>query len=157
MSTLDLFNSIQNSPISQWIGKQNHLLGAFAELLHIVGLLFVLTSILIVSLRLLGLGLRKQSTADLLAATSKFIWLGLALLLVSGLILFLPAANNYYPNDIFWLKFKILAIALFVHLTVFRKVTRQANSHVAIARLTGIAALGLWFGVAFSGRFIGFF
>jgi hypothetical protein len=157
MSTQTLFNTIQNSEISQWIGKQDHLLGAFAELLHIVGLILVLSSILIISLRLLGLGLRKQSPSELVAATSRFIWVGLFLLLISGLILFLPAANNYYPNDIFWLKFKILAIALIVHLTIFREVTSRTNGNAIVAKFTGIAALGLWFGVAFSGRFIGFF
>lgn len=157
MSTLDLFNAIQNSPVSQWIGKQNHLLGAFAELFHIVGLLFVLTPILIISLRLLGFGLRKQSPKELFVATSSFIWVGLLLLLISGLVLFLPAANNYYPNDIFWLKFKILAIALVLHLTIFRKVASQTNGNLVVAKFTGVAALGLWFGVAFSGRFIGFF
>lgn len=157
MSTVELFTSIQSSPIGDFIGKQNHLLGAVAQLLHIAGLILVLTSILLVSLRLFGIGLRSISAAQLADTTSKLVWTGLALLVVSGLVMFIPAALLYEPNTFFWTKFVLLALALGVHLTLYRKVTHLEAPHVLVASVTAVLALGLWFGVAFFGRFIGFF
>lgn len=157
MSTLELFHSIQTSKISAVLGEQNHLFGAVAELFHIAGLILVLSSILLVSLRLLGLGLRAHTVPQIFKATSRFFWIGLVFLVVSGLFLFIPAADQYYPNSIFWYKFVLLAAALLVHLTLYQWVAKLRSPKPAVAKLTGLIALSLWFGVAFSGRFIGFF
>lgn len=157
MSTIELFTTIQSSAIGDFIGKQNHLLGAVAQLLHIAGLILVLSSVLLVSLRLFGIGLRSVSAAQLADTTSKLVWAGLALLVVSGLVMFIPAALLYEPNTFFWTKFVLLALAIGVHLTLYRKVTRLDAPHAVLASATAIVALGLWFGVAFAGRFIGFF
>lgn len=157
MTSLELFNQIQNNPLSLFIGKQSHLLGAVAELFHIAGLILLLSSIVLVSLRLFGLGLRNQSLPQLAAATSRLIWIGLAFLVVSGLVLFLPAADQYYPNPIFWFKFKVFAVALLVQFTLYRKITQSESVKPIAAKATAFVTLGLWFGVAFSGRFIGFF
>lgn len=152
-----IFNNIQNSGIGSFLGKQNHLLGAIAELLHIAGLILLLASLLVTGLRLMGWGLVSLSVADLAKSTSRFIWLGLALLVISGLILFVPAANIYYPNKIFWFKFQVLLLALVAHFTLYQYVTRSTQVHLWVARIAALIILGLWFSVAFAGRFVGFF
>lgn len=157
MSTLELFHDIQTSGISVAVGHQNHMFGAVAQMIHIVGLIFVLSPIVLVSLRLLGFGLRQQTPRQIVAATSGFIWVGLALLAISGTLIFIPAAEHYYPNPIFWFKYALLALALVVHLTLFRKVTNSAGASVLTSRLTAVLSLTLWFGVALSGRLIGFY
>ena len=48
----ELFNALQNSALAALIGKQNHLFGAAAQLLHIGGLILVLAPVLLISLRL---------------------------------------------------------------------------------------------------------
>lgn len=157
MSTLELFHSIQSSHLGTVLGAQNHLFGAVAELFHIAGLILVLSSILLVSLRLLGLSLKAHTVPEIFKATTRFFWLGLAFLVVSGLFLFIPAADQYYPNAIFWYKFILLAAALVVHLTLYQWVAKRQNTQPVVAKFTGLLGLGLWLGVAFSGRFIGFF
>jgi len=157
MSTLEVFTAIQSSSFAVTVGHQNHLFGAVAQLAHITGLLLVLTSVLLVSLRLFGVGLTSLSTAQLANATSRLVWVGLALLVVSGFLIFAPAAVHYYPNDIFWFKLFLLASALLIHVTLYRKVTRAETPGVLTARATAVIALSLWFGVAFAGRFVGFF
>lgn len=152
-----LFNTIQNSGIGSFLGKQNHLLGAIAELFHIAGLILLLASLLIIALRLMGWGLLSLSVRELSLSTSRFIWLGLVFLVVSGLILFVPAANVYYPNKIFWFKFQVLLLALIVHFTLYQYVTRRQQVHAWLARGTAVITIGLWFSVAFAGRFVGFF
>jgi hypothetical protein len=157
MTLFDLFDTLQNSALSTLIRKQNHLFGAGAQLFHITGLVLVLSSVLLVSLRLLGVGLIKQSVPQLVQATSRFIWIGLGLLVISGIFIFLPAADHYYPNPIFWSKFLLLAIALAFHITWYRKVTLSDSPRPVVAKSTAWLALSIWFGVAYAGRFIGFY
>jgi hypothetical protein len=155
MSTFEVFKSIQSSEISKFMGSQDHLICASAQLVHIVGLLLVLSSIVLVSLRLLGL-LDKLSLPRLAQATRWLIWSGLALLTLSGIFIFAPAATNYYPNTFFWAKFILLALAILLHVTLYRKVTQSDSPNPVASKITAILALTLWFSVAFAGRFIGF-
>jgi len=157
MSVFSVFDQLQNSDIATLISRQDHLFGAGAQLLHISGLILVLASILIVSLRLLGLGLVQVPLPRLVKATAQFIWIGLALLAVSGVIIFLPAADHYYPNPVFWLKFGLLAFAIVLHLTWYRRVTKQESVKPFIARSTAAVLLTTWFGIAYAARFIGFY
>jgi hypothetical protein len=157
MSTLEVFTAIQSSSFAVSVGHQNHLFGAVAQLAHITGLILVLSSVLLVSLRLFGFGLTAVSAAQLASTTARLVWIGLVLLVVSGFLIFAPAAVHYYPNDIFWFKLFLLAAALVIHVTLYRKVTQAQAPGALTAKATAVIALSLWFGVAFAGRFVGFF
>jgi len=157
MSTLELFKALQTSSFGRFIGSLDHLVHAGIQLLHITGMLLLLSSIALLSLRLLGLGLRQTPIAEIAQATSRFIWVGLGLLAFSGLLMLAPSATNYYANDFFWDKLILLALALIVHVSLFRKITRSASTSAITARFGAVVSLALWFGVAFAGRFIGFF
>ncbi len=157
MTSLELFSSIQYSGIGEFISRQNHLAGAVAQLLHIAGLILVLSSVLLVSIRLTGYGPRALTTEQLANTTSKLVWIGLGLLVVSGLFMFVPAALLYHPNTFFRAKFVLLALALVVHLTLYRKVARSNQAGSPLSWLTAFVSVALWFGVAIAGRFIGFF
>lgn len=156
MSTLELFKAIQSSDFSRYIGHQDHLFGAFYQLIHIVGLVMVLSSITLLSLRVFGGGVRHQSLRQITEATSGLIWVGLALLAFSGLLIFIPAATNYYPNAVFWSKFILLALALALHFALYHNVGSSDRQPSLLTKLTGVVSLLLWFSVAFAGRFIGF-
>jgi hypothetical protein len=157
MLVLELFKDIQTSELSRFVGSQNHLFGAVFQLIHIVGLILILSPVTLVSLRLVGLGgLREQSLVDIAQSTAKFIWVGLGLLVFSGIFIFIPAATNYYPNFAFWAKFLFLTIALVVHVTLYKKLTSIESPHLLVARFTAVLVMFLWLAVAFSARFIGF-
>lgn len=157
MSTLDVFTAIQSSGFAVSVGRLDHLFGAVAQLTHITGLILVLSSVLLVSLRLFGFGITSLSTAQIAQTTSRLVWIGLALLVISGFLIFAPAAVHYYPNDIFWFKLFLLVAAVLIHVTLYRKVTQAEAPGALTARATAVIALTLWFGVAFAGRFVGFF
>ena len=88
MSILELFNSIQTSGVARFIGSLNHLYCAFMELVHITGMLMLLSSLLLTSLNLLGLGLKNVPVQILKQSTFRLFWWGLALLVISGLFIF---------------------------------------------------------------------
>lgn len=156
MTTEAIFQGLQTSSLSLYISQLDAVAGAVAQLFHIVGFLLILTAVLLVNLRLIGLGLRQQPIPYLAKVTSPLITYGLVLLLLSGLFIFLPSAALYYPNPAFWFKFILLGAALFIQLTLYRVVTRAEQPHPALAWLTSVLSITLWFGVAFAGRAIGF-
>ena len=67
-----------------------------------------------------------------------------------------PSAALYYPNPAFWLKFQLLALALIVQFTLYRKVTASEKPNRALAVITAVVSLALWFGVGIAGRAIGY-
>lgn len=156
MSTQQLFQSIQNSDIAIAMGQSNHLFGVLAQLFHIAGLIFILASVLLVNLRLLGIGLINQTPTELVKATNPFIWSGLVFLFFSGLFMFVPSAALYYPNPAFWFKMQVLVVAVLVQFTLYRKVTAQQSPKPSLATVTAISSLLLWFAVGLAGRAIGF-
>lgn len=156
MSTQHFFQALQNSELAISIGQSNHLYGVLAQLFHITGLILILAPLLLVNLRLLGTGLTNQSVKNLVKATNPLIWLGLVFISLSGLFMFAPSAALYYPNPAFWLKFQMLGIALVLQFTLYKKVTATETPNRALAVITAIASLTLWFGVGIAGRAIGF-
>ena len=157
MSILELFNSIQTSALARFIGSLNHLYCAFMELVHITGMLMLLSSLLLTCLNLLGLGLSNVPVQVLKQSTFRLFWWGLALLVISGLFIFIPAATSYYPNDFFWAKLILIGLGLLTYLTLYRTVTNTVKPSKWLANITGVLVFSLWLGVAFAGRFIGFF
>ena len=156
MTTEAFFNELQTNQVSLYISQLNAFAGAIAQLFHILGFLLILTAVLIVNLRLIGLGLRKQPIPYLAKVTNPLILAGLGLVAVSGLFILLPSASLYYPNPAFWLKFYLLAAVLVVHFTLTRLVTRKEHPNPVLAISAAVVSLTLWFGVAFAGRAIGF-
>ncbi len=156
MTTETIFQAIQSSALSLYISHLNASAGAIAQLFHIVGFLLILTAVLLVNLRLIGLGLHRQPIPYLAKVTAPLVTYGLLLVLVSGLFIFLPSAALYFPNPAFWLKFILLAFALTIQWTLYRVTTRLEQPHPALAGITALLSITLWFGVAFAGRAIGF-
>lgn len=156
MSTQAAFQYIQDTSFAISLGQLNPLFGIGAQLFHISGLILVLTPILLVNLRLLGKGLIGISIPELVKITNPFVWLGLVFLVLSGLFMLIPSASLYEPNPAFWLKMKILAVALIIQFSLYRQVTKTESPNHWLAIVTAILSLVLWFAVGLTGRAIGF-
>jgi hypothetical protein len=63
-----------------------------------------------------------------------------------------------YYNDPFWIKMTCLLLAVPFTFTVRRSVARADEARVGRlwGRLVGLVSIGLWSGVAWGGRWIGF-
>jgi len=126
------------------------------EAVHLVGLGLTAGAVLIVDLRLLGAGLRGQPAAQLWASVRPWLLGSIGLMVVSGTLLFLSEAIKCYYSYAFWVKMTCLVLALAFAFTVRQYVVRTGLDRALQSRLTAIASLGLWFGVAWGGRWIGF-
>ena len=126
------------------------------ESIHLLGLASLGGAVLIVDLRLLGLALRDQPIAVLARGARSWLRWSLALMLTTGLLLFLSEAVKCYHNESFWVKILTLPFALaFTFLVRQRVALRDGVVTSWRTRLVAVASIALWFTVAAAGRWIG--
>ena len=125
--------------------------------MHLLGLTLLGGSLLIVDLRMFGVGLRNQGIAELADKARPWLLGSVVLLLVTGLLLFLSEAVKAYYNRSFWVKMWTLLIALVYTFAIRNRILRdEALDTSRRSRLFATASLGLWFIVAAAGRWIGY-
>jgi hypothetical protein len=127
------------------------------ECIHIVGFAFSVGTIAIVDFRLLGLWMRRQTASELAQDLAPWTLAGLAVMLLSGPLLFSSDPDMYYLNRSFQVKMVCLVLAIVFHYTIHRKtVAAGAVPSPLRAGLVACVSLALWVGVIAGGLFIGF-
>ena len=126
------------------------------EAIHLVGLSILGGALLVVDLRLLGLGLKDSTIAELDRQARPWLLLGISVLLLTGVALFTSEAIKCYYNMSFWVKITTLPVAILFTLAVKERFARTALYTSAYSQWVGSADLLLWFIVAAGGRWIGF-
>ncbi|MYB54228.1 MAG: hypothetical protein F4X77_18820 [Acidobacteriia bacterium] len=158
MDLLPVFQWLEDTTIGVVI-RESLWLFPVIEAVHLLALALIGGMILVVDLRLLGFGIRSQSSAAL--ATSLHPWLvgGLITMVATGVPMFLSEAIKCYYSPPFWYKMCFFAVALLYTFTVRKRVA--AADAVALGpvwgRLSALTSLALWFCVGFSGRWIAFY
>lgn len=155
MSLLPFFHWSQTTWVGAAIRASTYWFPAI-EVVHLLGLVLLLGPILVVDLRLLGFGMRRQETSRVAKAVAPLIWIGIGTMVITGTLLFLSEALKCYENPAFWFKMYFLAGALAFHFTIYRWVTLFDSLGPIMKRLTALLSLALWFGVAVGGRLIAF-
>ena len=131
------------------------------DTIHTLGIVLVAGAIMLVDLRLLGLGLRGVSIPQLVRRIVPATLGGFALMLVSGGLLFSSEAVKMYHSPAFRIKLLLLGLAglnaLIFHLTIYRNAARW-NSQPAPwrARLAGLLSLVFWIAIIAAGRAIAY-
>ena len=156
MSYADVLARLQNSGLGHAIGKSNHLIGASLQILHIFGFVLLLSSLTVISLRLLGLAFAKQPVAQVARDGTRLIWIGLALAVATGTLMFISGARHYGYNWAFEMKMGLLLLAVLTQVLLFKRITAPDFRHPTLARASAVLSLTLWFGVGLAGRMIGF-
>ena len=125
------------------------------EAVHLLGLCMLGGAVLLVDLRMLGLTMRNQKVATLAANMRPWLLGSIAVLVVTGVLLFLSEAVKCFYNQSFWVKMITLPIALLFTFAVREKFVQNEEA-TATVKLVAIASMSLWFTVAAAGRWIGF-
>jgi uncharacterized membrane protein SirB2 len=157
MDLLPFFQWCYQTPIGEGIRNSTWLFPVI-EAFHLLGLGLTAGSVLLVNLRLLGVGLSKQPSAQIWAGARPWLLGGVTLMFSSGIPLFLSESIKCYYSFAFWVKMTSLFLVLLFTFLVLRRVTQTdvASERPLLARSTALISLGLWFGVAWGGRWIGF-
>ena len=78
--------------------------------IHLMGLSVIGGAVLLVDLRLLGLGLRRQPVAQLARDAERWLFRGLLVMVATGIPLFMCFATKYYYLTFFWVKMASLCL-----------------------------------------------
>ena len=154
---LDFFERLQYSPPLVAMRSSSWIFPVIASL-HLIGLALIGGALLIVDLRLLGLGLRNQPVAQLAQDAERWLLVGLALLLPTGVLQFMCfAATKYYYLTAFWVKMTALPLAHIFTFAVRRRLVAadETQTEPVLSKLAAVVSLSLWLTVAIAGRLIG--
>jgi len=156
MSIFETLQWVQGTELGIALRKSNHLVGASFQFAHVLGIVLLLASVTLMSLRLLGLAFVKQAPARIVETGNKVLGLSLAVVVISGTLIFLSGPVRYYSNEFFRIKIVVLVAALLFQASLFRVVSQRAARYPLAAKAVAIVSLLLWFGVGASARMIGF-
>jgi hypothetical protein len=157
MSLLDFCKWVQYSPLLTAMRSLPWLFPIIASI-HLMGLALIGGAVLVVDLRLLGLGLRRQPVAQVARDAERWLLVSLVVLLPTGILQFMCfAATKYYYLTAFWVKMAALSLALAFTFAVRRKVAMAGEMRVSPvwSKLAAVVSLSLWSSVAVAGRLIG--
>ena len=157
MSLLGFFQWCEQSGIGNAI-RRSAWLFPMIEAIHLLGLGVIGGAVLIIDMRLLGLGLRRQSVSQLTRDAQPWLLGSLVLMIITGGLLFLSEAIKCYYHGAFWFKMACLFLAIVFTFTVQRKVTMTDETRVSPlwSKVVAIVSVLLWSGVGIGGRWIGF-
>jgi hypothetical protein len=154
MSLLPFLDWLGNSVVAKVINGPEWAFPV-VQSFHFVGFAFLIGTIAIVDLRLLGGGMRRQLPVDLAKDLKPWTLIGLVLMLTTGPIMFSADPRVYYYNPSFRFKMTCLLVAIFYHFTIHRWAIRPQVAPL-IGKLAAVVSLVLWTAVLAGGRFIAF-
>lgn len=158
---LHLCEWLNDSSIGTQIRGSDNLFSVI-ETVHVLGITLMAGTIAIADLRLLGLALKEVPASQVVEPLVKIAWLGFALMLASGALLFWAEAAELYWNTAFRIKLLLLALAAanawIFHATTYRRVAHwdAATAAPGGARLAALCSLALWSAVIVCGRAIAY-
>lgn len=157
VSFLPFFKWCDSTALSTSIRGGTYVFAA-VETIHILAVALMLGSIATMDLRLLGLGMRRQSVPRLAQDLSPFMWGGFWVVVITGVPLFMAEALKCFGNAIFFPKMVIFFVAVALNLTLHRKMTKsdEAVTSPWLRKPVAVLSIVLWLAIAAGGRAIAF-
>jgi len=156
VTLLELFERLEASAVGSAI-RDSLWLFPVIEAVHLLALALLGGAVLVVDLRLLGVGLRGRRLAYVAGQVEPWLIGAITVLVATGIPLFLSEAVKCFYSDAFRLKMVALAVALAFTFGVRNRVAKARRAPAPWkARAVGTCSLALWLTVAAAGRWIGF-
>jgi hypothetical protein len=149
------FEWLQALPVSQAIGSSIWIF-PLVQAIHLVFLALFAGAILIVDLRLLGLGMRMQPVSQVARDARPWLIGGFLGMVATGLPQLMQNASREYFSEFFWYKMYLIAIGLILIVTIRRKMT-QVDEPSAAGKVVALVSIAIWAGVVINARLIGLF
>jgi len=132
------------------------------QTIHILSIAIVLSSVVMINLRILGFISRTQALIAVERRFQPWVWWTLIVLLLSGSVLIIGEPARALSNPAFILKMSMLATALILMVCFQRGLRRDdrfwektPGRRVGARVLAGVSLL-LWIGIVFAGRWIAY-
>lgn len=131
------------------------------EIVHILGFVVLVGSVVMFDLRVLGFG-RDLAIRPLASHLLRWAWVGLALVVPAGFMMFMAHATEFADNPAFALKLGLIALAGlnagFFHRAAHRRATVSSDSArvPAAVRASALISIVVWIGVVVCGRLLAY-
>lgn len=158
---LDFCSWLEHTAFSQLIQSTLWIVPT-VQTIHILAIAAVLSSALMIDLRLLGVTGRDQPLARVSARFRLVIWWTLPILLASGSIMIIGEPARSLANFAFQLKMLLLIAAIAVTIAFQWPLNRDSGfwdapgKRCRAAKMLAIVSLLLWTGIVFAGRWIAY-
>lgn len=154
---IELTRWLEHSALGQGIHNSSWLF-PFIEVFHLIAIGIMGGAVLLVDLRLFGWGLRRHPVAELARDVQPVLNTGLAVLLLSGFLLYTSEGAKMYFNAAFRFKMVCLLLALVFTFTWHRRIAASGDTRISpfAAKMAGALSILLWISVGLGGRAIGF-
>jgi hypothetical protein len=130
------------------------------QTIHIVAIAVLFSSVLMVTLRIIGWAGQGQSLEATVARFSAWFWAALTILAGTGAILIVTEPSRQLLTISFWLKMSALAAAIAIAVLFRRSLDRKTGDWdapiAARAKVIGLVTVFVWCLVIFLGRFIAY-
>ncbi len=124
---MEFYQWLQNNALIQFVAQSGSIWGfPFVLVLHTVGLALLVGTNAIVDLRVLGAG--SKIPLPSLLRTSRVMWIGFAISVVSGVMLFLTDPDRRLMQRVFFIKLGLIALALIVTYLIRPVLRRESTS-----------------------------
>ena len=157
----ELSNWLSTTGFSQWI-QLNFWVIPTLQTIHILAIAAVFGSAFMINLRILELAGRTRTMTWTADRYLPWVWWGLPVLLVTGVLLIVGEPHRELLNPSFWIKMILILVAVAATLwfqgTVRRNIAFWETSHnkrVGI-RIAAVAAIALWCAIIVLGRWIAY-
>jgi hypothetical protein len=130
----------------------------FVEIFHLLALGLLGGTVVILNLSLLGFRFRGEPVAAMARDVRPWMIGSIAVMLISGFLLFSTEAVKMYGSPAFQFKMSCLLLAILFTFTLHRKVTMLDEGRIAPVwrKLAAVVCIVLWTAVALGGRAIGY-
>jgi uncharacterized protein DUF6644 len=155
----DIAQSLQSTSLSEWLQRSLWAVPTL-QAVHILGICVVMSSITIMTLRLIGTVGRSWPLPEVTRHLLSWTWVALLVLLLSGVTMIVADPERELLNDV--LRFKMVALMGAVLMTgIVQRLCARGSAfwdrHRLAARVTAALWLMLWVGTAAAGRWIAYF
>ena len=132
------------------------------QTIHILAVAAVVTSALMIDLRLLGVNRMRQSLAGVARRFLPFVWWPLPILLLSGALLIIAEPARALENPVFVLKMALVVAAAGITLACQIPLYRDpqfwevSTTRRSVARLIAVVSIPVWVAIICAGRWIAY-
>ena len=156
---MSVFQRLQQSAFTDWfLGSPSIWAYPTVLTLHTVGMAILVGASFVINLRVLQVS--GLIPLHRLQPLYRFVWIGFAINLVSGVILFITEAADRIVDPVFGIKMASIAVALALGLVVKRRAIDRMDAPQATTvqtRSLAAAALGMWTVAIVAGRLMAYF
>jgi hypothetical protein len=132
---------------------------ASVEIGHLLAIAVFGGAILLVDLRMMGIGFKTQPISQVARELLPLTGGGVVALMISGSLLLASGPMRYYYNPAFRIKMWLFFIALIFHFILQIRAARQTCERVRpslLQKAGAVLSLALWLSIGLAGRAIGY-